>query len=247
MLVYNIQNWIRKSVPYYELKPALQKFHWTTFIKSQDFTGKYEDSDKRKVKIVKIKTKVEAVESFGKEDSLFPTEHLSALRFNSREDYPFVRAVAKAAMSFIARQSFIIYQRQAKKGKKKTDRCERKSSAWLEHAILKTTKQSGGCAFALLCLFIPCGQTWTPYTRCWSRQARSVGTRQTHHLRLPQQNIPPPVQHLRQRGPPPIPVPRPPLVRRTTKNSCRPWNVRRNPENFPTNCGGLHARHSSGS
>lgn len=103
------------------------------------------------------------------------------------------------------------------------------------------------CAFALLCLFISCGQTWTPYTRCWSRQARSVETRQTHHLRLPQQNIPPPVQHLRQRGPPPIPVPRPPLVRRTTKNSYRPWNVRRNPENFPTYSGGLRARHSPGS
>lgn len=72
-------------------------------------------------------------------------------------------------------------------------------------------------------------------------------TRQTHHLRLPQQNTPLPVQHLRQRGPPPIPVPRPPLVRRTTKNSCRPWNVRRNPENFPTYSGGLRARHSPGS
>lgn len=113
--------------------------------------------------------------------------------------------------------------------------------------VKTTTNKSVRCAFALLCLFIPCGQTWTPYTRCWSRQARSVETRQTHHLRLPQQNTPLPVQHLRQRGPPPIPVPRPPLVRRTTKNSCRPWNVRRNPENFPTYSGGLRARHSPGS
>lgn len=63
---------------------------------------------------------------------------------------------------------------------------------------------------SLCYLSISCGQTWTPYTRCWSRQARSVETRQTHHLRLPQQII---LQHLRQRGPPPTLVPRPPLVR----------------------------------
>lgn len=171
-------------------------------------------------------------------------EHLSALRFNSRR---FVRpcCLPKPLHRLSRVISYHLSNRQTKKGKKKTDLNVRKLSAQNRararaRAIRKATNQSVRCAFALLCLFIPCGQTWTPYTRCWSRQAKSVETRQTHHLRLPQQNTPPPVQQpLRQRGPPPIPVPRPPLVRRTTKNSCRPWNVRRNPENFPTYRGGL--------
>lgn len=143
-------------------------------------------------------------------------EHLSALRFNSRK--LFVHSCCCQSRYIVCRApSLIIYQMpKQKKGKKKTDQCEK-----IEHSTETRKKQhriqSVRCAFALLCLFIPCGQTWTPYTRCWSRQARSVETQQTHHLRLPQQNTPPPVQHLRQRGPPPIPVPRPPLVRRTKK------------------------------
>ena len=73
------------------------------------------------------------------------------------------------------------------------------------------------CTTMLVCFpFRPLlhGQTWTPYTRCWSRLARFVEIRQIHHLRLPQQIILLPAQ-LRQRGPLPNPVPRPPLVRPT--------------------------------
>lgn len=121
-----------------------------------------------------------------------------------------------------------------KKGKKKTDQCVSKLNIDCERANRKTTNSFLSVRFfALLCLFIPCGQTWTPYTRCWSRQARSVETRQTHHLRLPQQNISPPVQHLRQRGLPPIPVPRPPLVRRATKQF--PQALERTRRNFTRN------------
>lgn len=167
----------------------------------------------------------------------------------TRENCSFVRAVAKAAIYRLPRAILLSFvNAKTRKGKKKTDQCEKIDWARDSKKKKKTPhEQSVRWAFALLCLFIPYGQTWTPYTRCWSRQARSVETRQTHHLRLPQQNTPLPVQHLRQRGLPPIPVPRPPLVRRTTKNSYRPWNVRRNPKNFATCSGGLRARHSSGS
>lgn len=164
----------------------------------------------------------------------------------TRENCSFVRAVAKAAI-YRAPFSYHLSTPKREKGRRRQINVRKLT----ERAIRKKKKtpheQSVRWAFALLCLFIPYGQTWTPYTRCWSRQARSVETRQTHHLRLPQQNTPLPVQHLRQRGLPPIPVPRPPLVRRTTKNSYRPWNVRRNPKNFATCSGGLRARHSSGS
>lgn len=175
-------------------------------------------------------------------------EHLSALRFNSRKLFVRSCCCQSRHISFTARHSLIICQRQNEK-REEEDRSmwENWLSARFEKKKKTPHEQSVRWAFALLCLFIPYGQTWTPYTRCWSRQARSVETRQTHHLRLPQQNTPLPVQHLRQRGLPPIPVPRPPLVRRTTKNSYRPWNVRRNPKNFATCSGGLRARHSSGS
>lgn len=84
----------------------------------------------------------------------------------------------------------------------------------------KEKKASLVSRVSLCYLCISCGQMWTPYTRCWSRQARSVETRQTHHLRLPQQII---LRHLRQRGPPPTLVPRPPLVRHSTDSSS-PWS-----------------------
>lgn len=65
--------------------------------------------------------------SHGKEDSLFPMEHLSALRFNSRRLYRSFMLLPKPLYRrYICRApSLIIYQRQAKKGKKKTDQCEK--------------------------------------------------------------------------------------------------------------------------
>lgn len=88
-------------------------------------------SDKHKVKIL-----LKLLNNLKKKISLSPMKHLSALRFNSRR--LFVRAVAKAAIVYRA-PSFIIYQRQTKKGKKKTDQCE-KIEHLTERAIRKHHK-----------------------------------------------------------------------------------------------------------
>lgn len=84
----------------------------------------------------KVKILLKLLNNLKKKISLSPMKHLSALRFNSRR--LFVRAVAKAAIVYRA-PSFIIYQRQTKKGKKKTDQCE-KIEHLTERAIRKHHK-----------------------------------------------------------------------------------------------------------
>lgn len=60
-------------------------------------------------------------------------EHLSALRFIViREDYSFVRGVAKAAIVVYRASSLIIYQRQAKKKGRRRQINVRKLSAQFE-------------------------------------------------------------------------------------------------------------------
>lgn len=117
MLVYNIQIWHRKQysllrtkIYCYEEKPV---FLYKNLIAQhpRDFTMKYE------VMInVKNSDLVKIVESFGNEDSLLPMgEHLSALRFNSRKLFVRSCCCQSRHISFTARHSLIICQRQNEK------------------------------------------------------------------------------------------------------------------------------------
>lgn len=92
-------------------------------------------SDKHKVKIL-----LKLLNNWKKKISLSPMKHLSALRFNSRR--LFVRAVAEAAIVYRA-PSFIIYQRQTKKGRRRQINV-RKLSTWLNARFDNITNSPSG-------------------------------------------------------------------------------------------------------